>query len=72
MLHLIIAEFGYERKALLLGDGRSRKKDATLGMKSLRSVGRHQTGFLVTSSFLSRGWDFAKKNKFMLGIAFKT
>ena len=55
-----------------MGDAQSRKKDAAVGMKALRSIGRHQTGFLVTFSFLSRGWDFAKKNKLMLGIAFKT
>lgn len=49
----IFAEFGYERKALLLGDAQSWKKGAVVGMKALRSVGRHQTGVLVTCSLLS-------------------
>lgn len=66
------AEFGYARKALPLGDAQSRRKDASVGVKALGSVGRHQTGFLVTFSFLSQGWHFAKESKLMLVIAFKT
>lgn len=72
LLHLIITEFGYERKVLLLGDAQSWKKGPDVDMKALRSVGRHQTAFLMTCRSLSQGWDSAKKNKLMLGIVFKT